>query len=88
MTSLIAAVWSMAWMCRLTTSGESMARKSARHRSFRSEARMLKKLTCACLSPMPKVCFSRKSKLAGAMKSLVDSPVGASQFQLKRKAER
>ena len=62
-----------------------MARKSARQRSFRSDARMEKKLTSPCLLPIPKVCLSRKSKLDGTMKSLVESPEGESHFQSKRK---
>ena len=62
-----------------------MARKSARQRSLRSEARMEKKLTAACFFPMPKLRFSRKSKLDGAMKSLVDRPEGGSHFQSNRK---
>ena len=85
LTSRIAAIWSIARMCRDTTRLDSIARKSARHRSFRSEARMEKKLTSACFLPIPKVRLSRKSKLDGAMKSLVDSPEGASHFQSKRK---
>ena len=48
--------------------------------------RMEKKLTSPCLLPIPKVCLSRKSKLDGTMKSLVESPEGENcHFQSKRK---
>ena len=72
-------------MCMFTIRLLSMSRKSASIRSFSSGAKIWRKLAAPYLLPMRKERPSLNSKEVGAMKSLVDSPLGASQSQENKK---
>jgi hypothetical protein len=61
-----------------------MSRKSASIRSFSSGAKICKKLAQPMRLPTPKERPVRNSKELGAMKSLTESPEGASQSHEKR----
>ena len=72
---LMAALWSMDWMCSVTTMLSSRSRKSASIRSVSSGASSCRKDTPPQVCPILKYFPSRKVKLSGAMKSLLESPV-------------
>ena len=74
---------SMDWICILTTALFSRSKNSTRMRSFSLGAMICRKDTAPYFLPMRKVRPSRNSKPPGAMKSLVESPEGGSQFQSK-----
>ena len=69
----------------LTMRELSMSRKSASIRSLSSGARICRKDTQPSLLPMPKQLPVLNSNELGAIKSLTESPEGASQSQEKRK---
>ena len=62
----------------------SISRKSASIRSFSSGAKICTKLTVPSFLPMRNILPVLNSKELGAIKSLVDSPEGASQSHEKR----
>ena len=66
-------------MCRFTMRELSISRKSASIRSFSSGARICTKLTAPYFFPMRNCLPVRNSKPDGAIKSLVERPLGASQ---------
>ena len=83
LTILMASFWLMPRMCMVTRILPSVSMNSAKMRSWISGAVICKKLTAPYISPMRKVRVSPKWKEDGEMKSLTDSPLGASQSQSK-----
>ena len=83
LTILMASFWLMPRMCMVTRMLPSVSMNSAKMRSWISGAVICKKLTAPYISPMRKVRVSPKWKEDGAMKSLTERPLGASQSQSK-----
>ena len=82
---LIAWVWSMDWICRLTVTASSRSRSSASSRSVSSGAKICKKDTAPEWSATRKVFPSLENDMPeGAIKSLVESPVFGRSAQVKR----
>ena len=79
LTILMASFWLMPRMCMVTRMLPSVSMNSAKMRSWISGAVICKKLTAPYISPMRKVRVSPKWKEDGAIKSLTERPLGASQ---------
>ena len=83
LTILMASFWLIPRMCMVTMIFPSASMKSVRMRSCISGARICRKDTAPYRLPMRKVRVSPKWKEDGAMKSLTERPLGASQSQSK-----
>ena len=82
---LIASLWSILWMCRLTTIPFSASMKSASIRSESSGAAICKKETAPNFPPIWNIRPSPKRKEDGAIKSLTERPLAGSHSHAKLK---